>query len=174
MTWLFVAATIAGALGLLGGLAAIVGLTLPRAHAVTREARLLAAPEVVWRAITDVDRYAEWRDDVSRVERLADPAGKPMWVEHGSSGRLALTVDRVEPPRLLVVRIADPTLPFGGTWTYDISPVGEGSLLTITERGEIYNPLFRFVARFVLGYERTLASYLASLEKHFAGGARAS
>jgi hypothetical protein len=77
---------------------------------------------------------------------------------------------RSEPPRLLVARIADPDLPFGGTWTYDIAPAGGGSRVTITEDGEIYNPLFRFVARFILGYEGTIASYLAALEKRFPGG----
>ena len=68
-------------------------------------------------------------------------------------------------------RIADPDLPFGGTWTYEITPDGGGSRLTITEDGEIYNPLFRFMARFVFGYEGTIASYMSSLEKRLAGPA---
>lgn len=36
----------------------------------------------------------------------------------------------------------------------------------MTENGEIYNPIFRFMARFVLGYSMTLDRYLADLEKH--------
>jgi hypothetical protein len=30
---------------------------------------------------------------------------------------MILATDRMEAPRMLVVRIADPDLPFGGTWT---------------------------------------------------------
>lgn len=174
MNWLLVLAAVAGAAAFLGAASAVIGSRLPLAHVASREARLPAPPDAVWRAITDVERYPTWRDGVSRVERLPDRAGKKTWVEHGSDGRITMTVDRAEPPRLLVVRIADPDLPFGGTWTYDLSGDGEGSVLKITENGEIYNPLFRFVARFVLGYERTMSSYLASLEKSFAGVARAN
>jgi hypothetical protein len=33
---------------------------------------------------------------------------------------------------------------------------------------EIYNPMFRFMARFILGYEGTIRSYMSSLEKRLA------
>ena len=42
--------------------------------------------------------------------------------------------------------------------------------MTITENGEIYNPLFRFMARFIFGYDGTIRAYMASLEKRLAGG----
>ena len=72
------------------------------------------------------------------------------------------------PPRALVTRIADPKLPFGGTWTYEISSQADGgSLLRITEDGEIYNPIFRFASRFVLGYSRTQEQYLQALGARF-------
>ena len=74
------------------------------------------------------------------------------------------------PPRPFVARIADPDLPFGGTWTYEIAPAAGGSRVKKTEDGEIYKPQFRFVARFILGYEGTIASYLAALEKRFPAG----
>jgi hypothetical protein len=66
------------------------------------------------------------------------------------------------------VRIADPDLPFGGTWTYDITPDADGSRLKITEHGEVYNPIFRFMARCVFGHERTMKAYLSALEKKLA------
>ena len=62
-------------------------------------------------------------------------------------------------------------MPFGGTWTYEITPVGKGSRLQITEDGEIYNPFFRFMARFIFGYEGTIGSYMSALEKRFSAGA---
>jgi hypothetical protein len=68
---------------------------------------------------------------------------------------------------MLVVRIADPKLPFGGTWTYEIAPIPKGSSLRIREDGEVYNPLFRFLSRFVFGHSATIDAYLKSLAKKF-------
>lgn len=168
MKWLLILGIVVAALLVIIGLVALIGSRLPQAHVASREARLPVPPDAVWQVITDVEHYAAWRDDVSRVERLPDRAGKTTWVEHGSSGRTTMTIDRAEPPRVLVVRIADPDLPFGGTWTYEIAPDPGGSTLRITERGEVYNPIFRFAARFVFGYEGTLRSYLSALEKKLA------
>jgi hypothetical protein len=67
------------------------------------------------------------------------------------------------PPQRLVSRIADERLPYGGTWTYELAPAGDGTRLTITERGEIYNPVFRFVARFVMGHTATMNGVLRAL-----------
>ncbi len=43
----------------------------------------------------------------------------------------------------------------------------DGSHLNITERGEIYNPIFRFVSRFILGYNRTMDAYLQNVSRKF-------
>ena len=76
-----------------------------------------------------------------------------------------MAIERMDAPRVLVTRIAEAGLPFGGTWTYDISPEAAGARLTITENGEIYNTFFRFMARFILGYQGTMRSYMTALEK---------
>lgn len=68
------------------------------------------------------------------------------------------------PPRRLVTRVADPELPYGGTWTFELEPDGSGTRLTITERGQIHNPIFRVIARFVFGYAATMETYLDALE----------
>ena len=63
----------------------------------------------------------------------------------------------------LVTRIADRSLPFGGTWTYVLAPDGNGTRLTITEHGEVYNPIFRFVSRFIIGHTGTMEGVLRAL-----------
>jgi len=78
----------------LGALAAAVVIV------IAIGALLPAAPEAVWRAITDVAAFPAWRTDVKRVEVLP--------------------------------------------------------------------PLFRFVARFVIGYHGTIDAYLAGLAKRLA------
>ena len=145
---------------LLGVVVLVVGWILPVAHVASRSASLNDPPEAVWRTITDLDAFPSWRDGVRKVERLPDRNGHPVWVEDGTTGRITLAVERSEPPHMLVTRIADPDLPFGGTWTYTITPTSNGCTLTITENGEIYNPVFRTMARFVFGYESTIAAYL--------------
>jgi uncharacterized protein YndB with AHSA1/START domain len=163
MKWVIVAVAF---VVVVAAVVAFVGSRVPLKHTASRQGRFPVPPEAVWKAITDVDAFPSWRPDVKRVEHLPDRGGRKIWVEHGSSGRIPLIVDRAEAPRLLVLRIADPDLPFGGTWTYEIAAAAGGTTLTITEDGEIYNPLFRFMARFVFGYDKTMATYLASLDKH--------
>jgi uncharacterized protein YndB with AHSA1/START domain len=165
MRWL----VIAGGVLILGVVAAlVVGWLLPEQHRATRDATLLASPEAVWSLITDVEAFPSWRPDVKSVVKLPDRMGRTTWVEEGSGGRVTFTVDDSEPPQKLVVRIADRTLPFGGTWTYEIAPAAGGTSLTITEDGAIYNPLFRVMARFIFGYESTMAAYLAAAQKRLA------
>ena len=37
----------------------------------------------------------------------------------------------------------------------------------MTEAGEVYHPLFRTVSKFIIGQDRTVSGYLASLAKSF-------
>ena len=122
----------------------LVGYLLPKQHTVTREARFRQPPEAVWKAITDIDAMPSWRQGLKSVKRLPDQNGLPTWVEATDSGDFPLQTMVSQPPSKLVVRIADPKLPFGGTWTYEITALPSGSVLRIREDGEIYNPVFRF------------------------------
>ena len=64
-----------------------------------------------------------------------------------------------------MTRIADKGLPFGGTWTLEITSEAGGAALRITEDGEIYNVIFRFMARYVFGYTSTIEGFLRDLGK---------
>jgi uncharacterized protein YndB with AHSA1/START domain len=146
---------------------AIVGALLPKGHVATRSARFKQPADVVWQAITDVDAYPSWRTDLKKVERLPDREGRIAWREIGGNGSITLEVIESDPPRRLVGKIADPDLPFGGSWTYEISAAEGGSTLTITENGEVYNPIFRFVSKFIMGHHKTIEDYLRALGKKF-------
>ena len=172
MKWTTVALIVVLALVAVVAVAALVGSRLPRGHVVSQQRTFPAPAEAVWGAITNIDAFPSWRSDVKKIDRLPDRDGRPVWIEDGASGRMTLAVERADPPRLLVVRIADPDLPFGGTWTYAIEPAIGACELTITENAEIYNPLFRFMARFIFGYEGTIETYMAALERRFGVGFR--
>ena len=166
MKWVLVGVIV---VALVLALAAFIGSRLGQSHRASVARAFSVPPEVIWTAITDVEAFPSWRSGVKRVERLPDRNGFPVWIEEGRSGKMTLAIERMERPRILIGRIADPNLPFGGTWIYEIAPDGAGSRLTITENGEIYNPMFRFMARFIFGYEGTIRSYMSSLEKRLAG-----
>jgi uncharacterized protein YndB with AHSA1/START domain len=147
-----------------------IGAMLPKAHTATRSAHFSQTPDAIWQVITTPEAFPTWRTNVKTVERLPDHDGHISWRETDNQGQ-AIPFEIVEwtPPSRLVTRIADPKLPFGGTWTYEIQAdqTGGGSTLRITENGEVYNPLFRFVSRFVLGHHATMDEYLRALRKKF-------
>ncbi len=138
-----------------------IGSLLPQGHTASQQVTLGAPPPGVFSTIADVSRYPEWRRDVSRVEVLGESPLR--WREH--SGGDVITFERIEskPPSLMQVRIADPDLPFGGTWTYELQPADRGTRLVITERGEVYNPVFRFLSKFVFGHTATLERFSEAL-----------
>lgn len=158
---------VAGVLGalLVVGLVVIgVGALLPVAHTTTLSRSVSGTPEEVWKVVTDLEAMPTWRPGIEAVERLPDREGRPVWRETGETGPLTLEVVASEEPRRMTTRIADEGLPFGGTWTYELEPAETGTRVTITERGEVYHPLWRFMSRFVFGHEGTVRDYLDGLE----------
>ena len=154
--------TIAG-LAATVALAAVAGLFLPKGHRASRTVVHAAPPAAVYAVITDVAKFPEWRSDVTSVEVLGGPPGSGRFREHGKDGPIAYRVEAREENSRLVTRIDDPSLPFGGTWTFELRPVPEGTALTITEDGEIHNPLFRVMSKLFFSPYDTIDRYHASL-----------
>jgi uncharacterized protein YndB with AHSA1/START domain len=152
------------------GIVAIVwvfGTLLPRDHVASRIGTYQVPPDKVWAAITDVDAMPTWRIGLKSVTRLPEKNGLPGHIEDTAAGKLKIEAQSMEPPRKLVNRIGGDNLPFGGTWTFDVTPTSDGSTLRITENGYVTNPVFRFVARFVMGYTSEMDKYLTGLAQHF-------
>ena len=162
------------ALAIVGTLLAIIlvvvaiGYALPIGHTAAREKVLPSDTATVFALISTPSAFPAWRRGVRSVEMLPPVDGKPSFREHGSDGAITYVIDESVPSRRLVSRIADKTLPFGGSWTFELGPAAEGTILHVTERGEVYNPVFRFVSRFVLGHHRTIDQYLEDLHRHLA------
>jgi len=145
-----------------------IGALLPKQHVVSRQATYRQSPEAIWQTIMDYKKFPTWIKGVARVESFQSLNGYPGWTEIESNGmKIPLQVTEAVPPRRLVTRIADPNLPWGGTWTTEITPAPGGSVMRITEEGYVNNPFFRFMARFVFGYASTLDSYMKSLGEKF-------
>ncbi|HEX8170282.1 MAG TPA: SRPBCC family protein [Thermoanaerobaculia bacterium] len=142
-------------------LIALVGALLPKRHEVSRSVVLAAPPEAVFAKIADVAASPRWRRDVQRVE-LLDAAH---FREHGKNGAVTYELVERDAPRRLVTRIADRNLGYSGSWTYDLAAEGGGTRVTITERGEVTNVIFRFLSRFVFGHTATIDRYLGDLQR---------
>ena len=151
----------------LGLFVVIVGYLLPVKHVAVVSARVPATPEQVWGALTDVAAYPKWRGDVASVEMLPADSGHVAWRERGKNDAISFAIEQAEPPRRLVTRITDKSLPFGGGWEYEVAPDGAGSRVQNTEHGEVYNPVFRFVSRFIMGHSATASAYLKALGARF-------
>ncbi len=163
MKWILLAVA---ALVVVVGLVALVGALLPLKHHATRKARYRASPEALYAVIAGPP---DWRTGVKSFGVLPEKGGRKQWWEEDSH-RQKITFELVEdvPARLLAVRMADPKLPFGGTWTFAISSAqGGGAELRITEDGEIYNVIFRFMARYFFGYTASIEGYLRDLATKF-------
>lgn len=144
-----------------------VGFSLPVKHRAARQVTLRASPDSVFDAITTPAAFPTWRSKVSKVEMVTSPTGVTSYRELGGDGPILYEVDESLRATRLVTRIADTSLPFGGKWTFELSPEAGGTTLRITEDGEVYNPIFRFVSRFVMGHHATIDAYLTDIGKRF-------
>ena len=139
MKWLL---RIVAAIVVVVGAIAVTGYFLPVEHQASRAADFNKPPETVYALISDLNNYSLW------------------WPENETN----VEVVEADPPAKFVTRIVGETA-FAGTWTMELVPTSTGSRLTITERGEIYNPVFRTLARFVFGYASSLESCLAAAQR---------
>jgi len=145
----------------------VIGAALPKHHTATRTAFIRATPEAVFRFISGPQ---DWRTDLAKTS-AQEENGRTLIRETDKRGQ-TITYEVVDsrPPTLLKRTIRDKSLPFGGSWTWEIQPQQGGCSVTIIEDGEVFNPVFRFVSRFVIGHTRTIDSYLAMLSSAAEGG----
>jgi uncharacterized protein YndB with AHSA1/START domain len=161
------ALVVVGVLAGLVVLVVVIGAWLPVKHYVTREATYKGSPDKLFALISTPMDFPQWRSGVKRVDLLPSGGGLPKWTEVGSNGTITFAVTQSVPGVELVTVIADKSLPFGGSWTYVLVPAGpDSTTLRITENGEVYNVIFRFMSRFVFGHANTIEQYLQDVRKH--------
>lgn len=138
----------------------VIGAMLPKHHTATRTAILKATPEQIFALISGPQ---DWRSDLKSYS-FFDQDGRHMARETDKHGQtITYEIAQSQPPTMLKRTITDKNLPFGGSWTWSIQPQSGGCSVTITEDGEVYNPVFRFVSKFIMGQTRTMEDYLAML-----------
>jgi hypothetical protein len=157
-----IALIVAGVMALLVLGVVVIGALLPKRHVVTRSATFRASPEKLFALIAGSQ---EWRPDVSACELITE-GGKQFQRETSKRGETILyELENSRPPLAIERRIATEKLPYGGSWRFVLEPEGSSTRVTITEDGEVYNPVFRFVSKFVIGQTATLDAYLKAMGK---------
>ncbi len=138
MRWILI---IAGVLSAIVLAVTLTGMALPQNHVAQRTTRLSAPPERIWSLITDVSSYPSWRSDVKSVEILPSAGGHAAWREVSGRDKISYEATTSDAPLHFVTLFTDKGLPFGGSWDYRLAPEASGTRITITENGEVYNPV---------------------------------
>ena len=142
-----------------------IGAMLPVKHVATRERSFPVAPARLYDAISRVADYPKWKTGVRAVEAAPSEGGHPRFREVGGE-TVTYEITEAKAPERFVTRIADKKLAYGGSWTYELLPASEGTRLRLTENGEVYNLLFRFMSKFVFGHYKTMDSTLDDLQRY--------
>lgn len=170
LTVLKVIIAVAIAIGAMVAVVAALGARLPVSHTATRAVAINAPADVVFNTITDFAAAPTWRADVKSMTETVDSAsGRKRVTEESSNGTMTMEVEQSVPNTRLVTRIVGDGLPYGGAWAYALEPQGTRTKVTITEHGEVYNPIFRFISNYIMGHTSTLDTYLTNLGRKFGG-----
>lgn len=144
MRWFLIAPFVLLALGCLMYL---VGLLRPRLHTVRSRLRLASTLEPVWEIVADHEQWADWQPGLKRVELLPETEGMTTLIAEGSWGEMPMRIEACEPPHRLVTFVDGGT--YSGRWIWELEAAPDGgTVVTLTEEGEVRNPLFRTATMF--------------------------
>lgn len=141
------------------------GMSLPEGHVAVVSREIWVAPDVVFARLIAFEEHPKWRSDVKSV--TYSKVDQRMVVKSGGEER-TYRITTLDAPRRLVTEIeGGRELGFGGTWTFELEPAGSGTKVKITERGQVYSPMFRVMGKLFFSPEKTATQYLADLAKSF-------
>jgi len=152
------------------GVMLVLGGLQPREHTASATVVVNAPQAVVWQRITDLKSQTTWRTGLTAIDPLPPQDGHTCWQETSSFGKMPLCEVLAVAPATRIVRIADPNLPYGGLWTYELSP-GLGptdinsTTLKITENGFTGPWFYRFVGHYIFHEDSQIKQYEADLQK---------
>jgi len=154
-------------LAMLAAVILAIGLTLPKNHRAESRLSLERSPEDVWSVIRNPAALVGTWSELKSARQVQSAGGREVWEQNAGGFPMRIIIASANPPRRLVTRIdADEKAAFGGTWTYTLTPAGNGTTVSIVEDGYVNNPLFR-VMMSLMGKHRTLDGYLKALGDKF-------
>jgi len=140
-----------------------MGRRLPLEHRAVASGRVEASQDVVWRLVDHPATYVAWRTGLIKVS--VQPGDEHCWIETSRSMEVTLCVVEEVPKVRKVVRIGGNEMRFGGTWTYELTPLGpDATEVTVMENGFVNPPLWRFVGHYVMGEATNARQFVADLQ----------
>lgn len=160
---LLIAASIAVIIGVVLG----YGVSLPREHLATSRIVLAQPIEAVWEVVRNPAALIGTWPELTRAEQVRDTSGLETWEQTVDGFEIRFRITDARPPtRMVTTIVAEANDPFGGTWTYQMASVADGTQVTLTEAGWIRNPLFRVMGR-IFGLHGSVEGYLKALGVYF-------
>ena len=145
----------------------VFGLLQPVKHSVSRSIILKQKPDAIFAVVDRAEDFPSWSSMITRATRIPDRDGRMATRETIKFGMtiIATTLERT-PPTHLVVQAEQEGGPVWGTWTYRLETVGDGCRVSITEEGEMRNPIFRALAE-LRGLDASIKIQLKDLARKF-------
>ena len=145
------------------------GYSLPVEHQITMQRHYEKTPDDLWRVLVDYRKYSQWRENVYEITDMPSKGGYDAWKEVDADGHsVSYEIIGHSPGTRLIIEVTDTSLPYAGSWVFNMSKDKAGTLLKITENGKINNIFFRVIAHFFTGYTRSMNAWLNSLDNKFA------
>lgn len=146
-----------------------IGTSLPIEHQATCTTAIDAPAKALFDQVSDDATSVRWRPDIASAVLVNGSGPTAVWRETDTHGNALTyrTTAYVEGQKLTRTIDYVPGMAFAGKWIYEFVALPAVGLeptyrtqLTITEDGMIYNPFFRFLARYVFGFTQTMQTYL--------------
>lgn len=146
---------------------ALIGILLPKQHIANSSVEINADINEVWDKLNHVLKSAEWRSDVKSVEQNEAWNNHFAYTENLKQGtKISFAViHKIEKEKIIKKIIHNKN--FGGEWEIQLSGSSKKCRVQITERGEIFNPLFRLFAKYFYDTSATINIYLKDLQNSF-------
>jgi hypothetical protein len=165
MKWLV---RILGAVVVLAALAIAASFTLPAQSKHTRVIALKQTPEAIFTVLSDVGKFPSWNRSLEKIEMLPPIDGKEATKQtfKGGMTMTIVTTESLAPTHLVRTVRAGNGNAFSGSWTYQITPINEGTEVALTEKSYINNPMFRLMV-WLVGSTKHVDHHLVDLGRHF-------
>jgi hypothetical protein len=143
-----------------------IGLMMPREHSATSEITLRQPIDSIYAVLRDIGGMPRWWSDLTVSERVGG-VDQERWRQEAGGFAMQLDVAGDTPPTGFTTKIVEEQgAPFGGMWTYRLTPAANGTLVSVTEDGWVGPPHFRVISR-VMGHHRTIDGMLTALGRKY-------
>lgn len=146
------------AIVLLAGLVLAIGYSLPATREGRAETVIAASPSRILDVLDSVETQPEWRADIRSVTRIPDG-----WTEVNQRGEtITFTPEEMTESAVRLRFRSDAG--YSGHWHATLTPVAEGTRISVTESATIPSPVGRIMARLFFDPEAFAEAYLAALK----------